>query len=226
MPRDIHTSNRVKIAPSILSADFANIERDIARVEEAGADWLHVDVMDGVFVPNITLGPVVIKSLRKLTDMPFDVHLMVDHPERYLEDFYRAGADIITVHAEATLHLQRTLSVIKELGAYAGLSLNPSTSLDMVDWILDDIDLLLVMSVNPGFGGQSFIPSMLDKIAKAKEMIGDRDVYIMVDGGIKDKNIGDVVDSGANAVVAGSFTFKANNGDVAGNIKRLRQAYG
>lgn len=223
MARDIRSGNPIKIAPSILSANFGIIKEQMALLEHGGADWVHIDVMDGNFVPNITLGPVVISHLREFSTLPFDVHLMIQHPEFYIKEFADAGADLITVHAEATLHLQRTLSVIKDYGLYAGVSVNPSTPLNVIEWVLDDVDVVLIMTVNPGFGGQRFIPQILDKIKKCSEMLGNRDIILEVDGGIKDTNIYDVVKNGATAIVAGSFTFKANNGDIEGNIARLRE---
>ena len=174
----------MKIAPSILSADFAALGEAVARVEAGGADQLHVDVMDGRFVPNITIGPPVIESIRKRTRLPLDVHLMIVEPERYIETFVRAGADLVTVHAEACPHLNRTLHQIREAGAKAGVALNPSTPPEAIEWVLDDLDLILVMSVNPGFGGQSFIPSSIAKVRQVKTLVGTRPVEISVDGGV------------------------------------------
>lgn len=205
------TPNQTLIAPSILSADFSKLGEEIKRLETAGADWVHVDVMDGMFVPNLTIGPPVIKHLRKTTDLPFDVHLMIEKPERYLADFKKAGADIITVHVETCPHLHRTLTQIRELGAKAGVSLNPSTPVTHIAEVLDVVDLILVMSVNPGFGGQSFIAHSLDKIRRVKDMIGDRPVHIEVDGGISPANAGRVRDAGANVLVAGSAVFGASD---------------
>ena len=210
----------VQIAPSILSADFARLGEGIAQIESGGADWVHVDVMDGMFVPNLTIGPPVIESLRKTTDLPFDVHLMIEQPDRYLQDFRDAGADIITVHVEACTHLQRTLSQIRKLGALAGVSLNPATPVSSIENVLDDLDLILVMSVNPGFGGQSFIENSLVKIAKIREMIGDRPIFIEVDGGISPKNVHTVKAAGANAIVAGSAVFGSS--DIPKTIQELR----
>lgn len=203
----------IKIAPSILSADFVNMERDIKMLEKAGADYVHCDVMDGMFVPNITFGPQMIKSISNITDLPLDVHLMVQSPERYVEEFANAGADIITVHVEATTHLQRSLSVIRSLGKKAGAVLNPATSLDTLEYVLDDVDMVLLMSVNPGFGGQAFIPAVLEKTRRLKEMIdrSGKKIDIEIDGGVSPANIAEVVNAGANVVVAGSAVFGAKN---------------
>lgn len=201
--------NKKIIAPSILSADFSRLGEDISNVAAAGADIIHVDVMDGHFVPNITIGPLVVKAVRKITDLPLDVHLMISEPDRYIEDFAAAGADWITVHVETCNHLHRTIHTIKELGKKAGAVLNPATPLESLDFILDDLDLVMIMSVNPGFGGQSFIPASLDKITRLKEMI-DRlgcNTGIEVDGGIGPENIADVAKAGANIFVAGSAIF-------------------
>jgi ribulose-phosphate 3-epimerase len=197
------------IAPSILSADFARLGDDVAKVVAAGAEIIHIDVMDGHFVPNITIGPLVVKALRKITDRPLDVHLMIENPERYLEDFAAAGADWITVHAETGYHLHRTLGRIRELGKKAGVVLNPATPLADLRWVLEEVDLVMLMSVNPGFGGQSFIHSALEKIKQLKEMIDAHGlpVGIEVDGGITPANIGAVAAAGANIFVAGSAIF-------------------
>lgn len=201
----------IKIAPSILSADFSNLAADIKRVEEAGADLLHVDVMDGHFVPNITIGPPVVSSLRNKSILPFDVHLMICDPDKYIDDFAEAGADIISVHAEACTHLNRTIYHIKDKGIRAAVALNPATSLSVLDYILSDIDMVLIMTVNPGFGGQSFIRQMTDKIRNLKRIIDDRKLVldIEVDGGINSQNICDVVSAGANIIVAGSAVYKS-----------------
>ncbi|NTV14539.1 MAG: ribulose-phosphate 3-epimerase [Desulfobulbaceae bacterium] len=197
------------IAPSILSADFANLGADVTRVVEAGAEIIHIDVMDGHFVPNITIGPLVVKALRRITDRPLDVHLMIENPDRYLDDFAAAGADWITVHVETGYHLHRTLGRIRELGKKAGVVLNPATPLSSLKWVLAEVDLVMLMSVNPGFGGQSFIPSTLAKIQQLKEMIDVHNlkVGIEVDGGIGPANIAEVAAAGANIFVAGSAIF-------------------
>ncbi len=202
-----------KIAPSILSADFSRLGEEIAAVEAAGADWLHVDVMDGHFVPNLTIGPAVVASIRKATRLPFDVHLMIERPERFIDAFAEAGADGITVHVEASGHLHRTIGLIREKGLKAGVSLNPATPLGLVEPILPDIDLLLVMTVNPGFGGQRFIEGMLPKIATSRRMIGEINpaVLLQVDGGVTLKNIRAIADAGADVLVAGSSIFGSGN---------------
>ncbi len=200
-----------KLAPSLLSADFSKLGEEIAQIEKGGADYVHLDVMDGSYVPNITFGAPVIKKIRDTTRLPFDVHLMVDRPERFIGDFADAGSDIITVHPEATIHLHRTLQSIKERGIRAGVSLNPSTPLNVLDHIMDDIDLILVMSVNPGFGGQSYIPAMTDKIRKLRRLISEsgRDIILEVDGGIKLDNAKEIIDAGADMIVVGSGIFSA-----------------
>ncbi|MBU5426485.1 ribulose-phosphate 3-epimerase [Tissierella pigra] len=212
-----------KIAPSLLSADFANLKEDIEKVENGGADYLHLDVMDGIYVPNITFGPPVIKSLRKVTKLPFDVHLMIDRPERYIKDFVDAGADLITVHEEATIHLHRTIQEIKSYGVMAGVSLNPATPLENIEYILDDIDLVLIMTVNPGFGGQSFIEAMKDKIRKLRQIIDNKglDIIIQVDGGVKLGNAREILDCGADLLVAGSDIFGAE--DVEKRTKEFKE---
>jgi ribulose-phosphate 3-epimerase len=197
------------IAPSLLSADFGRLAEEVRAVEAAGADMLHVDVMDGRFVPNITIGPLVVSAIRKVSAAPLDVHLMIVEPERYIEEFAKAGADVITVHAEATPHLQRAVARIRELGKKAGVSLNPSTSLSAIEWVLTDVDLVLIMSVNPGFGGQAFLPSSLGKIELLRTQLTRAGLHvdIQVDGGIKADNVGEVVAAGANVIVSGSGIF-------------------
>ena len=210
------------IAPSILSADFSVLGEEIAAVEAAGADWIHIDVMDGHYVPNITMGPGVVKSLRKMTVLPFDVHLMIENPEQYIQPFAEAGSDRITVHMEASIHLHRTVSQIKELGLKAGVSLNPATPLSFVESILTDIDLLLIMTVNPGFGGQQFIQTMLSKIRQARELI-DRfapAVLLEVDGGVTLTNLPAILKAGADVFVAGASIFGSGNyRDTIGKMK-------
>lgn len=212
----------IKIAPSILSADFANMGQAVKFMDECGADYIHCDVMDGTFVPNITFGPAMIKAIRKYTEIPFDVHLMVDKPERYIDDFVNAGADILTVHAEATTHIQRTLQQIRSKGIKSGLVLNPATPLSYVEYVLDSVDLILLMSVNPGFGGQKFIPAVLPKIKQLRQMIDNSgyDIELEVDGGINTENIDAVLEAGANVIVAGNTVFTAPS--PADMIKRLR----
>jgi ribulose-phosphate 3-epimerase len=218
----------IKIAPSILSADFARLADGIAEAESGGADWIHVDVMDGHFVPNLTIGAPVVKAIRKVTRLPLDVHLMIEHPERLVADFAAAGADIITVHQEACVHLHRTVQQIRELGAKPGVSINPGTPLSALDEILPYVDLVLIMSVNPGFGGQRYIPTSTAKVARLRRAIEERGLWpieIEVDGGVSTATIREVVDAGATALVAGAAVFN-QDASVAANITALRSAAG
>ena len=198
----------ILIAPSILSADFANLERDIKKVENAGASWIHVDVMDGHFVPNITIGAPVVKSLRKVTDLPLDVHLMIENPEKYIEDFAKAGADILTVHYEAVKNPKEVLKQTRDYNMKAGISIKPKTPANVLDGLYDYIDLILVMTVEPGFGGQSFMPDCAEKLNHYKNL---KDIYLEVDGGINDKTAKTVKQNGANVLVAGNYIYKADN---------------
>ncbi|MGB3368437.1 MAG: ribulose-phosphate 3-epimerase [Acidaminobacteraceae bacterium] len=212
----------VKLAPSILAADFGNLLSDVKKVENAGVEYLHIDVMDGHFVPNISFGPVVMNALKGKTDLVFDVHLMIENPDMFIDEFVDAGADIIVVHQETCKHLHRTIQNIKSRGVKAGVSLNPATPINVLEDILEEVDMVLIMSVNPGFGGQSFIESSVDKIRRLKKMIDERglDIDIQVDGGVKASNIRKVVEAGANVIVAGSAIFKA--ADVAIAVKEMR----
>ena len=214
----------VIIAPSILSADFGRLSDEVKAVEQAGADWIHVDVMDGHFVPNITIGPAVVESVRKATKLPLDVHLMIENADSYIKDFASAGSDIITVHVEACPHLNRTIQLIKEQKVRAGVVPNPATPLSSIEEILHEIDMVLLMSVNPGFGGQSFIPSMLDKIQNLNDIMShyEHPIELEVDGGIKNENAGDIKEAGASVLVAGSAIFNTN--DYKKAIKSLREA--
>lgn len=199
----------IKISPSILSSDFTRLGEEIRAVEEAGADLIHIDVMDGHFVPNITIGPLIVKAAKDITSLPLDVHLMISDPDRYIDDFVKAGADIITVHAETVYHLHRTIQVIKKMGVQAGVALNPATPVEMLNYILTDIDIVMIMSVNPGFGGQQFIPEAISKIEAVRKMIEKKGLptEIEVDGGINEKTISRVYQAGANIFVAGSAIF-------------------
>ena len=212
------------IAPSILSADFSRLGEEVKAVEAAGADWIHVDVMDGHFVPNITIGPLVVGAVRRVTQLPLDVHLMIEDPDRYLEAFARAGSTYLTVHPEACYHVHRTIQAIKDLGVKAGVSLNPATPLSALEWVLADVDLVLVMSVNPGFGGQTFISSAIPKIRNLKSMVRSKnpDVVIAVDGGVNQETIRSVSEAGADAFVAGSAIFGSSDyGETIGRFRSL-----
>lgn len=212
-----------ELSPSLLSADFTDLKSEIEVLDKNGVKYLHLDVMDGMFVPNISFGPMIIKQLRPLTNMVFDVHLMIEDPDRYVQNFKDAGAEILTVHYEACKHLHRTISYIKSLGMKAGVSLNPATNIEVLDYVLEDLDLVLIMSVNPGFGGQSFIPSAIDKIKNLKAKIRERNlnVIVEVDGGVKTTNVKDVIEAGADLIVSGSDVFA----DKENRIKAYKEIF-
>ena len=216
---------KVKLAPSILSADFARLGEQVAEVTRAGADYIHIDVMDGHFVPNITVGAPVVASVRSWTSLPLDVHLMIEHPERHISDFVASGADIITVHVEACTHLHRTIESIKQMGKKAGVALNPATPLSSIEEIIPHVDLILVMSVNPGFGGQAFIPESLEKISRLRRMLDDKrlTIELEVDGGITINNAPSIVEAGANVLAVGNSVFKAKEG-ISQALQKIRGA--
>ena len=203
-------NSNIKIAPSILASNFSKLNDEVISIENAGADFIHLDIMDGHFVPNLTFGPPIIKSVRNLTKLPFDVHLMVSNPDTLLDDYVNAGANIITVHVEACNHLARTLHYIKSKGCKAGVAINPHTDIQFIENVIEDLDLILIMTVNPGFGGQKFIKSMFKKISLVKEIISSRDIFLEVDGGITKENSKEVINAGANVLVAGTSVFKTN----------------
>ena len=203
-------NSNIKIAPSILASNFSKLNDEVISIDNAGADFIHLDIMDGHFVPNLTFGPPIIKSVRNLTKLPFDVHLMVSNPDTLLDDYVNAGANIITVHVEACNHLARTLHYIKSKGCKAGVAINPHTDIQFIENVIEDLDLILIMTVNPGFGGQKFIKSMFKKISLVKEIISSRDIFLEVDGGITKENSKEVIDAGANVLVAGTSVFKTN----------------
>ena len=214
--------SKILIAPSILSADFANLGRDIQALDAAGADWMHIDVMDGHFVPNISFGAAIMGSIRDYTDKPFDVHLMISPVDDYIEAFAKAGANYITVHAEATTHLDRTIQLIKSFGVKAGVALNPTTPVSALEFLMEEIELILVMSINPGFGGQKFMPAQLAKMSQIRKMIGERNIRLEVDGGVNAETAKLCIEAGADVLVAGTAVFKGGNQKLAENIATLR----
>ena len=206
--------NNILIAPSLLSADFSNLEKEIRSIEESGADYLHLDIMDGHFVPNITFGPFIVNFCKKLSKLPLDVHLMIENPENYIEDFVKAGADIVCIHAESTVHLHRQIQFIKSFGIKAGVALNPSTPLESLEYVIEDLDMVLLMSVNPGFSGQGFITAINDKLIRFKKMFINRlkDNFLLeIDGGVNDKTYKSLIKNGANMLVSGNYFFKSEN---------------
>ena len=208
--KNFYMKSNIKIAPSILASNFSKLNDEVISIDNAGADFIHLDIMDGHFVPNLTFGPPIIKSLRNLTKLPFDVHLMVSNPDTLLDEYVNAGANIITVHVEACNHLARTLNYIKSKGCKAGVAINPHTDIQFIENVIEDLDLILIMTVNPGFGGQKFIKSMFKKISLVKEIISSRDIFLEVDGGITKENSKEVINAGANVLVAGTSVFKTN----------------
>ena len=215
--------NPIKVAPSILAADFTKLEAQIHLAEEGGADWIHIDVMDGHFVPNLTFGPLMVQTVNRITDKPLDVHLMIDNPDFFLEDFVKAGADHIIVHYEAVIHLNNIIKRIKGLGAKAGVAINPSTPIEVLSEIINDVDQVLLMSVNPGFGGQKFIESAYRRLTEVKSLIPkDKEVHIEVDGGVAPDNASKLVDAGANVLIAGTSVFKSK--DITGAVRKLKAA--